>query len=350
MKNVEFYNDSGECGFSYEGIDEDERWGKFEYHFSLQSLWNPICLDGFVVELLINPLLNRESNVYELSDEKNKTVGYVFPISLLDSDSDFSEYRNINNYVYVAFYELLKRIPSIKNEDVFSENFEEDVCVCVFHKASVKMSHPLRRCIHSLRKYGYSYFEPNNNINPIEGYKPQLFFEEGKKIHKIKLIFKEPSLYRNTMIDAILRSLPKADNLTHRFVLLYQVIETLFEELSFKKIDEEITKFRNEQIPSNDFQENIKNLSSERIKIGEIFHDSNVEKSAEAQHFKESCMHLFDLIHYTPSKDGVKDIFYSFRNQITHSYRKLLSYHEEMAETTQYFELLVLKIIEKYPY
>lgn len=350
MKNVKFCADSGEHGFSYEGIDEDEPEGFFEYHFSLQSLWDNISLDDFDVELLVNPLLNRESNVYELRGEHNKTVGYVFPVSLLDSDSDFSEYRNINNYVFVAFYELLKRIPGIKNENVFSENFEENICVCVFHKPSVNIAHPLKRCIHSLRKYGYSYFEPNNRIKSINGYKAQLYFADGNRTNRIKLVFKEPSLYRNSMIDSILRSLPKADNLTHRFVLLYQVIETLFEELSFKKIDEEITKFRNDQIPSNDFQENIKKLSSERSKISDIFDDSNVETSGEAQNFKESCIHLFDLIHYKPSREGVKDIFYSFRNQMTHSYRKLLGYHDELAETTQYFELLVLKIIEKYPY
>ena len=111
MKNVKFHKDSAGNYFSYQGNDEDVS-GEFEYLFSTKSLWNPIKLEDFEVQLLINPLLNRESNVYDLRDKSNKTVGYLFPISLLDSDSDFSDYRNINNYVYVAFWELLKRIPS----------------------------------------------------------------------------------------------------------------------------------------------------------------------------------------------------------------------------------------------
>lgn len=253
MKNVKFHKGSDGNYFSYQGNDEDVS-GEFEYRFSTKSLWNSIKLEDFDVQLLINPLLNRESNVYDLRDESNKTVGYLFPISLLDSDSDFSDYRNINNYVYVAFWELLKRIPSVKEDkELFSDNFEDNVCVCVFHKASVNTPCPLRNCIHSLRMYGYSYFTECNNIKPVDRYRSKLYFH--KRVNKILLKFSEPSLYKNPIIDSILRALPKADNLTHRFVLLYQVIETLFEEIASKRIDEEIKRFTGKQIPCNDFQD-----------------------------------------------------------------------------------------------
>lgn len=95
MKNVKFHKGSDGNYFSYHGNDEDVSGG-FDYRFSTKNLWKSIKLDDFEVQLLINPLLNRESNVYDLRDESNKTVGYLFPISLLDSDSDFGDYRNIN--------------------------------------------------------------------------------------------------------------------------------------------------------------------------------------------------------------------------------------------------------------
>lgn len=349
MKNVKFYEGSDGNYFSYQGNDEDVS-GEFEYRFSTKSLWNSIQLEDFEVQLLINPLLNRESNVYDLRDELNKTVGYLFPISLLDSDSDFSDYRNINNYVYVAFWELLKRIPTVnENKDFFSDNFEDNVCVCVFHKASVNTTCPLRNCIHSLRMYGYSYFTECNNIKPVDRYRSKLYFH--KRENKIHLKFSEPSLYKNPIIDSILRALPKADNLTHRFVLLYQVIETLFEEIASKRIDEEIKRFTCKQIPCNDFQDNIKQLSSEKTKISKIFKCcEKLENSDEAKLFLESCLHLFDLVHYSPSNKGLKEIFYSFRNQMTHSYRNLDFYQEELSETIQYFELLILRIVETYQY
>lgn len=349
MKNVKFYEGSDGNYFSYQGNDEDVS-GEFEYRFSTKSLWNSIQLEDFEVQLLINPLLNRESNVYDLRDELNKTVGYLFPISLLDSDSDFSDYRNINNYVYVAFWELLKRIPTVnENKEFFSDNFEDNVCVCVFHKASVNTTCPLRNCIHSLRMYGYSYFTECNNIKPVDRYRSKLYFH--KRENKIHLKFSEPSLYKNPIIDSILRALPKADNLTHRFVLLYQVIETLFEEIASKRIDEEIKRFTGKQIPCNDFQDNIKQLSSEKTKISKIFKCcEKLENSDEPKLFLESCLHLFDLVHYSPSNKGLKEIFYSFRNQMTHSYRNLDFYQEELSETIQYFELLILRIVETYQY
>lgn len=349
MKNVKFYEGSDGNYFSYQGNDEDVS-GEFEYRFSTKSLWNSIQLEDFEVQLLINPLLNRESNVYDLRDELNKTVGYLFPISLLDSDSDFSDYRNINNYVYVAFWELLKRIPTVnENKEFFSDNFEDNVCVCVFHKASVNTTCPLRNCIHSLRMYGYSYFTECNNIKPVDRYRSKLYFH--KRENKNHLKFSEPSLYKNPIIDSILRALPKADNLTHRFVLLYQVIETLFEEIASKRIDEEIKRFTGKQIPCNDFQDNIKQLSSEKTKISKIFKCcEKLENSDEAKLFLESCLHLFDLVHYSPSNKGLKEIFYSFRNQMTHSYRNLDFYQEELSETIQYFELLILRIVETYQY
>lgn len=349
MKNVKFYEGSDGNYFSYQGNDEDVS-GEFEYRFSTKSLWNSIQLEDFEVQLLINPLLNRESNVYDLRDELNKTVGYLFPISLLDSDSDFSDYRNINNYVYVAFWELLKRIPTVnENKEFFSDNFEDNVCVCVFHKASVNTTCPLRNCIHSLRMYGYSYFTECNNIKPVDRYRSKLYFH--KRENKIHLKFSEPSLYKNPIIDSILRALPKADNLTHRFVLLYQVIETLFEEIASKRIDEEIKRFTGKQIPCNDFQDNIKQLSSEKTKISKIFKCcEKLENSDEAKLFLVSCLHLFDLVHYSPSNKGLKEIFYSFRNQMTHSYRNLDFYQEELSETIQYFELLILRIVETYQY
>lgn len=349
MKNVKFHKGSDGNYFSYHGNDEDVSGG-FDYRFSTKNLWKSIKLDDFEVQLLINPLLNRESNVYDLRDESNKTVGYLFPISLLDSDSDFGDYRNINNYVYVAFWELLKRIPSVKEDkELFSDNFEDNVCVCVFHKASVNTPCPLRDCIHSLRMYGYSYFTECNNIKPVDKYQAKQFFLT--RGNKILLKFREPSLYKNPIIDSILRALPKADNLTHRFVLLYQVIETLIEEIASKRIDEEIKKFIGKQIPCNDFQDNIKQLSSEKTKISKIFKCcEKLEKSDEAKLFLESCLHLFDLVHYSPSNKGLKEIFYSFRNQMTHSYRNLDFYQEELSETIQYFELLILRIVETYQY
>ena len=348
MKNVKFDKEDTGKFFLYENENGDS--DRFEYRFSTDNLWNPLDPNDFIVEILINPFLNNERNVYALLDSSmgGKRVGYLFPISVLDSDADFSDHKLLNNYVYVAFNVLLKRIPSVNKTTCFSDNFEENVCVCVFHKASLQTESPLPNIIHNLRQFGYSYFEPYNQVRMVKGYDALSYQKDIKS--GICVRFNEPPLYQNAMIDSILRALPRADNLTHRFVLLYQVIEVLLEEISSNDIKEEILKFNKEQIPSNDFIENIKRLSSERIKIQDIFERCSLYNTKETTMFKECCSHLFDLTRYEPSKTQIQDLFYSFRNQMTHSYRNLYVFEKELAETIQAFELLVLKIIEKYPY
>ena len=348
MKNVKFEKGDDGNYFTYDNGNGES--GYFDYRFSVEKLWHPLNPEEFIVELLINPILNRESNVYViLNSVANKRVGYVFPISVIDSDSDFSDYANINNYVYVAYYQLLQRIRNVKEGNtVFSENFEENVCVCVFHRRSINVEYPLCEVIHCLRKLGYSYFEPNNSIQAVKGYDATLFLKEIKS--NIRVVFKQPSLYRNPIIDSIMRFLPRADNLTHRFVLLYQVVETLLEEISSEKIESEIKKFRTYKIPTNDFQESIKRLSSERMRIGDIFEKCHLLDTKESIDFKDCCTKLFALVGYTPSSEKVNDLFYSFRNQMTHSYRNIYRYEKELAETIQCFEILVMKIIESYPY
>lgn len=83
----------------------------------------------------------------------------------------------------------------------------------VFHKASVNTPHFLSDCIHSLRIYGYSYFTECNNIKLVDKYHSKLYFINEE--NKILLKFSELSLYKNSIIDSILRALSKADNLTH---------------------------------------------------------------------------------------------------------------------------------------
>ena len=57
------------------------------------------------------------------------------------------------------------------------------------------------------------------------------------------------------------------------------------------------------------------------------------------------------VIGYTPDKSDVDaNLFYFFRNQMTHSYRNLYQYSKELADTIQAFERLILLIVERYPY
>ena len=168
MKSVKFNKENGINSFSFDGNGNIE---SFEYKPSIAHLWNGLDKNKFIVELLINPILNRESDIYELRGVDNKRAGYVFPVSVLDTEMDLTPYQYIENYIYVAYWTLLERLKDIQPDaHCFSDCFEDNVSVIIFHKETIGHTNPLHLCIHTLRKYCYSYFEDNNRIKPIDGY------------------------------------------------------------------------------------------------------------------------------------------------------------------------------------
>ena len=58
----------------------------------------------------------------------------------------------------------------------------------------------------------------------------------------IKIDLYEPPLYHHEVVDVILRTLPKADDIAHRMILLYQVIEYLFEITASSEINTKINR------------------------------------------------------------------------------------------------------------
>lgn len=320
----------------------------FEYKSSLSGLWTDINPHDFTVELLINPYIDHEDDIFALqeedSDGRNIRQGYVIPISVLDSEADFSDHRQINNYIYIAFHNLLERLDSFKSASLFSDNFEDNISVCVFH-SSVNVKNPLSKCIHTLRRYGYSYFEENNTHIKTPGYDKSLYLAQSQKNLQIK--FAVPKLYSESIVDILLRDLPKINNVTHRFIILYQFVEFLMEKESNKNIREIITKYSNGDIPHNDFINDVKYLSSENTKIKMIFDNCTITPS-EFRIFQDKFNILCNCIGYNPNKAEPHEVFYSFRNQMTHSYRNLHRYKQELAETVQAFEHIIMIIIERY--
>lgn len=347
MDTIYFDKSGSISGFEYSSNGES---GFIEYYPSIENLEPDINIDNYVVELLINPMLSNESDVYFLSMKSSsdsrcnrQTIGAIVPILALDSDQEVDKF--MDNYLYVAFWHLLKRLKSLKSGG-FSDNFESNICVCIFSK-KLMGDNPLYLCIHSLRKYGYSYFEDNNNVLPIEGYSRELIISNNQKSINIEL--KEPILYQHPIVDRILRDLKSASNVTHRFVLLYQIIELLMEDAIIQDVDKIYNKLQNGEISTNDYFAETSRVSKEKERIRNIFKYCNLQ-SVDCKKFRESCRDLFANSGFnseTTSNDS--DMFYNFRNKMMHSYSRLYEHKNLMSSTIQNFEQIVLLIIERYP-
>lgn len=164
--------------------------------------------------------------------------------------------------------------------------------------------------------------------------------------------FSIPSIYSDPIIDGLLRSLPKADNLVYRFILLYQIVEFLISKRVSASIHDAIKEYqKTSSCSENDFLENINHIRKERGVIREILESCGVTQSTDCiKNFNKYCQHLYDLAGITPQKKDEGNLFYSFRNQMVHSFRHLNSYQKELADTIFYFEQVVLTIVERYPF
>ncbi len=349
---VRFINDEDIPVF--ECVNDKGDIKSFDYNLPIPSDVDKFNMEDYAnqyaVDLLINPFLSKGKDMYCLKHSGfNHIIGMIFPVTNLDEkDLEISNKKQYD-FFFVAFYALLKRLKwdEIK-ETCFSDNFEENICVCVFNKKQAANKNPLHLCIHSLRKYGYSYFEPNNRIEKPEGYNENLYKPKGRTI---KVGYEKPLLYSNGMVRTLLEELPRASNIIHRFVLLYQIIELLLDVTMTICIDEQYKNFKDNKIPNNDFLHSIGEKMSEKVRINDIFERCNIKGCIECRDFDNSCKVLFRDISY-PLNDNtdISEIYYKFRNQITHRYRNLIKYKSDLEVAIQDFERLTMLIVEKYPY
>lgn len=318
----------------------------FDYSPSIERLWDDINYNNFWVELCINPYLIREIKDIRQLKFNDDMIGYVFPIALIDTEQDISDYRNLNNYLFVAYRVLLERIPEIKNKFSFSENFEKNISVIVINKLYLPIDIEFYQLIHHLRYLGYSSFFSKNRIIESENYDKTLYQNKGKQI-KIEVKKSSSYLLKDENIVSLLEVLQTINNSTHRFILLYQVIEYLMSIEYRKSIDEEINLYSKAKITHKDFIDKIKNLEKESSKIKRIFDRCNININ-NRNLFRTKCQELYALIDYDESSDNLYEVFYHFRNQMTHSYRKIHLHKKEMGEVIQAMEFIVFDILGTY--
>lgn len=241
--------------------DDTDEEHSFEYHPAVADLWNPIDFNQFAVDLCINPYLSKELDIFELRYNQDR-CGYIFPIALLDTEEDLSKFKKLNSYIFIAFQILLQRIDKINDYELFSSNFEDNICVCVLNLKELPVYvRGIGSCMPSLRYYGYSYFYSDNKIQAVDNYKSEIFRPSTR--NRINIEFDTPLLCEDTVIKELLNLYPQIDNLTHRFVILYQIIEYLMAFAIDTDISLEISNYLSSKT-HNDFILNISSLNSEK--------------------------------------------------------------------------------------
>lgn len=230
----------------------------YQYLPNCKNVWSPLRYDDFVVVVLNNPFLHRESDFFEIKfDDSDERGGYLFPIALLESEE--AEGKQLLSYMLASYGTLLERIEG-ELTGMLSDSFK-DAFVLVVHKPTIP-DFRLNDYLLSLASNGFYTYQ-----GAIRGAFPALptIMNHSKTLRLSKCIVDNTGRgYVKELIES--RLCMTSDFLT-RFMLVYQVIEMYITEIHNKLLDSAIEKYKRDELNRNDFGEELKNISREGFQI-----------------------------------------------------------------------------------
>ena len=320
---------------------------RFTYRPTLAGCWENV--DEFDLYLLRHPIQRRGSdisNVY-LTSNPDESVGWMFPISILDTDT-IDPQGKLLDYVFISFQILLKRIEDFdvnNDEGNLFDIYDEEAIVLILNKRYLPDNFDVEQYRFSLYKMGFSIGEKK----PFEI--PFYQYEQTSHINLRAAITPVNELPNAEYIKQIFSSdLIETNNPIHRFIILYQIIEILMDALSEQDIITNINKYINREIGKNDLMHVIRDAVDESDNIQKIFKNIASEHSNVRSSFISSVSTLYKEVGYDDGRSDIASVVYSLRNQLFHSYRRYIGNKELLYKVIQGFEKVILDVLINYQF
>ncbi len=294
--------------------------------------------ESFDIILLNNPFLHKEINRFVIKfDDSEERAGFLFPISLLESEEIDDKY--LLSYMFVAYRQLLLRI---KNEatGVLSDSFP-DAFVLAIHKPT-KPDFQFKEYVLSLAHYGfYKYREK------IDTRCPRLnCIEDQTQIIRLKK-FDVDNFHNGYVNNLIFNRLCLTSDFLTRFILVYQIVELYISEIHHNLLEDSIDKYKRNEITRNDFSEELKKISRESYQIEQLvkgLHDEEV-----CTKYRDDVLSLFNDIGYSTAdkSKSLDSLLYTLRNQIFHNYNIFDGHEDALNQVIFSFERVIIMLLAK---
>lgn len=352
---VEF-DDTNEPHFILSSTDHSNVL-KFDYKPQVDKSFNR---DEYEIVLLVNSFLNAENDVFSVydctADSKESRVGWIFPITILESnDSEHSKNSHLHGYLHIAFEKLLlTQINGFQSnatvrtyQPLLSDVYGDDTILLVIKKTSLIEPENFNYSCYlpSLSKYGYFLKNEHNLEHELDKKKPICMSQRGKirlNITKSKYDLTDNSYF----YELYCKHLKTVSNELLRFHLLYQVIEHFIGEEFERKFEEKLENFKSGEIQTNDFIEEINTIKKERVNIREIISFYQQSSSNAKDVLADLIRYCTDFLEpYTSVKAHSGDLLYDTRNLLVHSFRSLNEAAiEQLVGINTNFELVVSEL------
>lgn len=321
---------------------------------------NPNDYEIFVLE---NNSLIAENDIFLVHERRlNKGVGWIFPISVLESnENDYAEKVFFNQYRFLAYQKILstsfkleKSITVKKESYLLSDLFSGDLIlflVSLNELENEKNEFNIIKYLPSLSIHGYflknkidlKYNCPKNYISDRFRGKKKIIIEEAKN-----------PLYGSQFTKRLFTNYLKSlDHHLIRFHLLYQIVENNITDIFDDEFQQLLENYKEKLITKNNFIEGINKVRNERENIRKIFTDLNpndgtFEKSILID-LKRDCK-SFLLDFGVEEKNEIGDLLYDVRNILVHNYRSIEDHNIELLdEITFEFEVLISYLLSNSP-
>lgn len=333
MNTVEFDKESSYFILNRGGVETP-----YQYLPNSNNLWEGLKDEDFTLVLLNCPFLHKETDWFEVKfDGSDDRAGYMFPISLLESEE--TEGKQLLSYLFVAYRTLLTILPDEKEATgLLSESYTDAYILMVHNKTMPVFD--IKDYLISMASSGFYPYR-----GQLKGNYPEL-----KRFEQIPNTLRlEKRLVDNFdngyVVDLLNNRLCGASDFITRFVLVYQVVELYISEIHRKLLDEAIQNYQSGELNKNDFGEELKNISRESSQIEQLFDGFLEEKTC--LEYKQASLSLFNDVAYKYRNEKIPTLFYALRNQVFHNYGLFRQHEDALFEVIFCFERVVMMLLSK---
>lgn len=338
MSKVEFYEEDScfllSIGEEEVGVDSIP----FHYIPDHKNILPNLKDESFDIVLLNNPFLHKEVNWYKVCfDGSEERGGFVFPISLLESEEVNDKY--LLSYMFVAYRKLLLMMGG-EPTGVLSDSYS-DAFVLVVHKET-KTNFVFEEYVLSLAHYGFYDYQ-----GPIGTAYPKLDCIENQP-KTIRLWMSNTNNLMNGYVkELVFNRLCSTTDFLTRFVLVYQIVELYIAEIHHGLLEDRIVRYKNDELTRNDFSEELKEISKEKYQIEQLV--DGITNEDISNKYRDEVCGLFNDVGCVIKTKSLCVLLYAFRNHLFHNYGVFDGKEDALNQVIFSFERVILLLLSKRP-
>jgi hypothetical protein len=288
--------------------------------------------DAFIVIPVYTGFKGQRQTVKLNGGKIDQTVGYIFPVSALDTQEVFEEdekYQKIFANAAVRQSIGLGRSDNIQNEIAidtftqveFSELYNDNFCICVLGRWNLKNAGLSERML-KLLLFGVGVIVPTDSRRFREGKHKEIEWRPTFKLPSVTDSIDDELL---SSIERIIQEADTSDYLVGAFITYFQIIEIYIDRI-FSDLISGLPK----SMDAWELKEKLHSITNSKKRINILFHECGGGVHSDVKReFSHACIDLLKAVRKEDPGEDFSANLYEIRNLIVHKQVSVLVTQEE---------------------